>query len=324
MSAATKNEWLYFVEVSGYCNLRCPSCPNANFTTAQHPRGFITPDLFAAIAAKIRRECPADDIYIALYNWGEPLLHPELPRLVRLAREQGLLPLISTNLLADADLDALIQSQPHWIRVSLSGLSSATYGKTHFPGDARKLIRNLRRLKTRWDALGGGFPVHLYFHKYAGNLGKDRDRAQALARELGFGYDETWAMLTPWEKLLEYYGGRADPKCSALVDLLALRPEDARAVALKLRPQHPDCLLRSRQTTIDFDGRLTLCCGVFDSANYLAAGFLDLPHEAIQRLKYAHPLCTECMRNGVDIIATHPGLEGFDQAVRRRVERVNR
>lgn len=276
-------------------------------------------DLFASIVEKIRGECPAKDIYVALYNWGEPLLHPELPKLVRLARAAGLLPLVSTNLQAEADLDALIQARPHWIRISLSGLSPATYNKNHYPGDVHRLVRRLRHLSERWKALGAGFPIHLFLHKYKASLGRERDQVQALAAELGFHYDETWALLTPWEKLLAYYQGRLDPRCRAFIRRLALHPGDIPAVTLEHRPEHPDCAVRLQQTTIDFDGRLPLCCVVFDRSLYLDGAFLDLPHDAIQRLKYCHPFCGECMRYGLDILATHPAMEGFDRAVCRRL-----
>ena len=70
------------VEVTNHCDQRCRLCPREAFT---RPLGFMPRDLFAKIAA----ECARYDTVLWLHFLGEPLLHRELPALVRDAKQAG-------------------------------------------------------------------------------------------------------------------------------------------------------------------------------------------------------------------------------------------
>ena len=50
---------------------------------------------------------------------------------------------------------------------------------------------------------------------------------------------------------------------------------------------------------INADGSVALCCAVFDNKYNIADNFLEISHADLQKLKYSHPLCEECMRHGV-------------------------
>ena len=71
--------YLYAIDIVGTCNLRCPTCPVGNFPAADRPKGFMAPDLFERILAKIRVDAVVAEPEVWLFNWGEPLLHPQLP-----------------------------------------------------------------------------------------------------------------------------------------------------------------------------------------------------------------------------------------------------
>ena len=70
------------VEVTNHCNQRCPLCPRQAFT---RPTGFMAPALFERIA----RECAAHTTRLWLHFLGEPLLHRDLVRMIRYAKEVG-------------------------------------------------------------------------------------------------------------------------------------------------------------------------------------------------------------------------------------------
>jgi hypothetical protein len=68
----------FFIDVVGTCNLRCPSCAVGN-APAQLAKGLMSVATFDKILSKIRAEySDCGRLFVDLYNWGEPGLHPDL------------------------------------------------------------------------------------------------------------------------------------------------------------------------------------------------------------------------------------------------------
>ena len=87
------------------CNLRCPYCHNpALVLPAERSRsGLPESELFAFLE---QRRGKLDGVCI---SGGEPTLHKELPRLLRLIRQSGFLTKLDTNGTAPAMLEALLR-----------------------------------------------------------------------------------------------------------------------------------------------------------------------------------------------------------------------
>lgn len=52
---------VFLIDVTGTCNLRCPSCPVGNFKeklNEQRVKGFMPLDYFYRVIEKIKKECP--------------------------------------------------------------------------------------------------------------------------------------------------------------------------------------------------------------------------------------------------------------------------
>lgn len=79
------------LEVTNHCNLRCTFCPAGN-GRMRRPRGFMDPGLLRRVLAGAR---PLE--YVLLFQWGEPLLHPRIGDLARMARRAGARTFITTN-----------------------------------------------------------------------------------------------------------------------------------------------------------------------------------------------------------------------------------
>jgi len=84
-----------FVEPTNVCNLRCTSCPQCmpGFFTEDNPRGRMDLDLFASILDQARGRV----FKLFLFLNGEPLMHPQLARMVRMAAERGIYVHTTTN-----------------------------------------------------------------------------------------------------------------------------------------------------------------------------------------------------------------------------------
>jgi uncharacterized radical SAM superfamily Fe-S cluster-containing enzyme len=81
------------VPITSACNLDCPICYTVNKNDDAH---MLSEAHFAAILAHLKQQ--HDEIDIINFTGGEPTLHPELPKFLRMARAAGIRRLtISTN-----------------------------------------------------------------------------------------------------------------------------------------------------------------------------------------------------------------------------------
>lgn len=83
-----KNYKKIYIEITNVCNLACDFCPQSK----RKPE-FMKIETFDKILAQIK---PYTD-YIYLHVKGEPLLHPEIDRILDLSYEKGLKVNITTN-----------------------------------------------------------------------------------------------------------------------------------------------------------------------------------------------------------------------------------
>lgn len=306
----------YAVDVLSGCNLRCPSCPVENMSSLPTPRTVMSAESFEAIVHKIERETPGAS-RLDLFNWAEPLLHPDLPRLVGIAKDHGLHVGLSTNLNIWGDLDEVLRQGPQSFSVSISGASQDVYGRGHVGGDVERVKDHLRRLGESVERSGGRTRVRVTYYCYRDNLGEDYRRMRELCRSLGFMFLPLWAYVMPVEKLLEVYeGGPLSGSDRKLIGRLAVTPEEIRAAR---RLPSRDCVFRSRRTAINSDGSVALCCGVYDRANNIARQFLDVSAEELRARKYAHPLCLRCMDQGIHDLLLYSNFAAWNRIAAARL-----
>ncbi|NDJ84292.1 MAG: radical SAM protein [Chloroflexi bacterium] len=138
-----------YIEPTLFCNLRCPACPTGLRLNLRSPVRLDW-DLFTAAIDEI-----GEYIFeLYMYNWGEPLLHPETPAMIRYAKQQHMQVTLSTNFsvaLSDDYLAALIDSGLDRIVISLDGVSAATYGHYRRQGDHGRVRENMSRLRAARD-----------------------------------------------------------------------------------------------------------------------------------------------------------------------------
>jgi pyruvate-formate lyase-activating enzyme len=295
-SPRESEHYIYAIDIVGTCNLRCPTCPVGNMQLGERPRGFMPLAMFAEILRKIAIECPDPDPQIWLFNWGEPLLHPELPDIVRCINEQGYSSYLSSNLNIKHGLDALIAANPTDLKISLSGLSDETYSRTHLRGKIERVIANMRELRKSLDRHQADTHVWVGHHIYRHNQHEIQDMSR-LCHELGFDHHPIAAFFQPLEKLVQLAEG-TDLK-EPVLDLLVEHPRDYINRFRAVRDQRFDCELRFNQTIINYDGSVGLCCSVYSTENQLGARFMEHDHEALQAMKYKHSFCQECYKHGL-------------------------
>lgn len=293
-AAREGDTYIFVIEIVGTCNLRCPTCPVGN--SPERPKGFMDLVLFERIVEKIRRESPVRHPQINLYNWGEPLLHPQLPNIIAMLRDAGMRSYLSSNLNIKRGLEAAIAANPDELKISLSGFSQETYARAHARGNLELVKRNMRLVRDYAVKHGATTNIWVGHHIYRSNQ-QDVEPVRRLCEQLGFAYHPIAAFYMPIERVLDVVNGKSNPRDGGILDDLLYKPGDRVRAAAAQRSGRFDCELRFNQTVINHDGTVALCCTVYDAPNMLGVSYLDEDFSAIERRKYNHPFCHTCIKN---------------------------
>lgn len=291
--------YVYVIDIMGTCNLRCPTCPVGNSKDAKRKKGKMPLQLFNKILAKIALEKTSDIAEIWLFNWGEPLLHPELPKFIKKIHEYGYICQLSTNLNIETGLESLLRVNPDVLKISLSGFSEKTYSQTHRGGNIHLVKSNLYRLRYFLDKTKATTRIWLGHHLYKSTV-QEADLVRKMCHELNFQYQPIQAFYQPLEKLLSLCRARADSESETILNDLLMHPIKNIVHIQAHRSGNFDCELRFNQTVINHDGSVALCCGVYEDENMLGVQFLDKSLPEIESLKYSHPFCLDCRSTGLD------------------------
>lgn len=99
-----------YLEITNICNLSCLFCPKTD-----RAKRKLTMDEFDQLTNRLQGEVK----FLYFHLMGEPLLHPDLPDFVRMARAKGFVPVLTTNGTLLAKAQNLIEANPHKIQISL-------------------------------------------------------------------------------------------------------------------------------------------------------------------------------------------------------------
>lgn len=136
------------IEVTNACNLNCTICPSRGSIK----KGFLDLDLLKKIIREnkdvLENQC------VWLHYSGEPLLHPDLPKILEMFRVNHIETRLSTNatlLTEDAALK-IMEAGLGYIVFSVDGYNKETYEKIRKGADfdmVEKNILNFLRIKKR-------------------------------------------------------------------------------------------------------------------------------------------------------------------------------
>jgi len=129
------------IEVGNYCNLRCPTCPTPASKICRK-KELMSFDNFKKTIDNIK-----DSIQIALlYFTNEPLLHPDIFKMVKHAHKNNLYTEISTNavLLNEEKTKELLESGLDKIILDLDGTSKESYEQFRVGAQFELVLGNIR------------------------------------------------------------------------------------------------------------------------------------------------------------------------------------
>jgi MoaA/NifB/PqqE/SkfB family radical SAM enzyme len=136
-----------YIEVTNRCNSLCKSCPlTYDHFLPWEPKHHLGWDEFRRIVDQV----PVIDRAV-LHGIGEPLLNPDLPRMVAHLKSRGAHVLFNTNavLLDESRGDALTEAGLDELRISLDALTPDLYHKLRGIDKLPRILANIEAYAAR-------------------------------------------------------------------------------------------------------------------------------------------------------------------------------
>ena len=282
-------------DISHVCNGRCYFCQtgfaNRNNTPCKSQSGkqFVEVDFFHKILKHLKEQNFLNDgTQLHLFNWFEPLLHPEFASIIKTATQENCLIGLSTNANVlpklPSDFDA---SRVVLLIFSMCGFSQQSYDKIH-QFDFEHIKHNVERIVKDFRNHGCVGEMYISFHLYQFNL-HELQAAYEWAKQLHINICPAFAYINDGPRLLQFF------KKELSMDYLQ-EVSNSLFMGMYTKIFHPttSCPLMN-DITIEMDGQCDLCCGLDEKIGNV----FDMTPEKLARIHYESPTCKECMALGI-------------------------
>jgi radical SAM protein with 4Fe4S-binding SPASM domain len=188
-SRSTTGPFTAVLGVTTRCNLHCFACPShaPGARRADTPGGHFPWPLFQRLCPELVALGARKLVFVGK---GEPLLHPKLPDMLRLAKQCGLHLILVTNgtLLNGRVADACLEAPVDHLRVSLWASSAEEYAKNCAGDDAHlfhSVVEGLKAIARRRRERGSRSPWLTLHRPIDRESFRSLDGMVDLAREAG-------------------------------------------------------------------------------------------------------------------------------------------
>lgn len=279
-------------------------------------------DYFKRVLKKIKQENAEDRCRIEIYNWGEPLLHPDIAAIVEAVSEYSDFRCgISSNLShSKMDIEGALRAGPASLRVSLSGFYPESYSQTHVRGDIQMVKTNMVRVREIIDQYDLKTAVTVAYHIYKHNAGEELEAMRKFCDQIGFLITPNWANFYPLEKVTRYFDGQVSEKDRGLLAKLVFSPEEQLEFAKSHRAR--PCALQEH-TVINHDGSVGLCCATYDPSSFISNDFLAVSAQELAKTKRKSEICDQCISRSYHAMMCGYGMEAKDESGNQKVRFVN-
>lgn len=178
------------IDPANACQLDCPNCVHSSSPRAKAakydelywPPGMLSYEQYE----KVLHLYGPFAFGAVLYNYGEPLLNPQTPQYIAMARQYLLFTLLSTNLsFKKIDADALVTSGLNHMILSIDGVTQQSYETYRKHGKLDLVFDNLRKLVDAKNKFGLKTPYLVWqFLTFKHNI-HEVDHALELAESMG-------------------------------------------------------------------------------------------------------------------------------------------
>ncbi|MEW6600117.1 MAG: radical SAM/SPASM domain-containing protein [Nitrospirota bacterium] len=225
---------LIMLEVTNACNLQCRMCGNRKM---KRVRGRMPVELGRKA---IREAAHAGIREVALYTTGEPLLYPELEKLIASAKQNNMRCILTSNglLLNQKSAEMLCSSGLDSFKFSIDGTTREEYEDIRRGGSFDTLLKKVSLLKETRDRMGSGLKIicaMVLMKRNAGSIPVFRKTFGQLCDEI---------LISPETSL----GGK-----------------NGSAASTGGNDDFRPCRLLWDRIIVNYDGKITACCVDFDA-----------------------------------------------------------
>jgi MoaA/NifB/PqqE/SkfB family radical SAM enzyme len=298
------------IEISGVCNLKCLACPRSDTLHPFENGDFMNIDNYKKIIDKLVKEMPMLHM-VGLQIWGDPLLHPKLPEILKINSDLGIVTDISTNLnIRTEKLEEIVKANPTYIRLSCSGFGSKHYEITHAGAKWELFYKNCAELSMLIKKYHVDTTVEIYFHINKMNIDEYKD-IYSLVRQMGFRLNAVLSMIFPkyamdFLKNIPLHDGAQKSK-----DLMWISLEEMLDSAQKDNAK--PCPQRIGFPNINWDRSVLNCCNL--TQDRLAGDFMNITLDELIKLKNNSDFCKECisysLHRYVDLVKYMPYVQNL-------------
>lgn len=229
------------VEVTNYCNLRCPMCPRE---IAERGYGNMDFGLFA----KLADEAAKFSYRIVLpQGFGESFIHPRFRDMLLYLHEKNVHPtMVITNgtMLTEKNVAALIDGKVDLVNVSLDGTVKEIYEQIRKNANYERVVANVQYLFQERERRGSELPRIILRMIQMDETKEDVESFKSLwgpwikpGDEIAFSSYQTW-------------NGSVKDK----------RVQEAKSDPPVKRAAGSPCRMLYKTAQVYFDGRVTPCC----------------------------------------------------------------
>lgn len=249
------------VDPSSLCQLRCPLCEtgleNEGRVTGEpvkyRNRALISVELFDALLDEFHDYL----FYVMFFNWGEPLLNKNIPKLIKKAKSYDIYTEMHTNLslkLTDEYIQEVLESGLDELAASIDGFSQENYQKYRRGGDLELAKSNIARFAAMRDKLGLKTKIIWGFIEFSFNE-HEAEAARAHCKTIGVTFQARDAFVLDPQWLPS---SRRPKTTSAPANLAAEEPAPKPSVSKPLKP----CSWHYNYSAINSDGSVSPCCAI--------------------------------------------------------------
>jgi len=211
---------VYQIELTNSCNLSCDFCARK---TMKRPVGYLKLDL---IRRMIKNRDFDNSYYVELQMAGEPLLHPELGKVVAMLKDINLVVGLSTNgILIDKKIDEL--AKVDYITVSVDSVDKETYERLRKGAKYERLHENIKLLLETYSYLRVDLQIieftgrdvraetsklHEMYSEYSNVVVRTVKDCSISQRE-GLKAEKDTLCLNPWSSVSIHHDGDVVPCC---------------------------------------------------------------------------------------------------------------
>ena len=282
------------IEIEGKCNLQCKTC-DMGLPGANKGRGHMTHGFFKEVLTKMIREIPLMNS-VALYTWGEPLLNPEIGKIVRECREQGVACEVSSNLDYQKYLEDFLLAEPDQIVAPCAGIKER-YERGRTGAKWENYLNGLRRIAEIRDKYKLDYNVRIMYHLYKDNLHEDLDYMRVLSSELGFTLIPIVAHIFPGQVYQYAVNGKNIPPTMMEASEHLIFPLDNQLEHSRSRTTK-GCHIINAFPNVAFDGKVLHCCNM-QKPSVGSESFIGTPLTDFISQRNASEFCSKCMDSGV-------------------------